>query len=89
MIFRAGAGQATHAVHMAAPIAALALLPLACRRQPGKELLQTLAVVILGGLVSGTVLDEIITPTLLFVFGRKEFGDLVPRDSLAAICLVE
>jgi Cu/Ag efflux pump CusA len=46
--------------------AALGLLPL--------ELLQPIAVVILGGLLRSTLLDQVVTPALFFRVGAKEFG---------------
>jgi Cu/Ag efflux pump CusA len=50
-------------VLMTALVAALALVPLAMDAQaPGKEILHPVAVVILGGLVSSTFLDIIVTP---------------------------
>jgi Cu/Ag efflux pump CusA len=40
--------------------------------QTGKEILQPLAVVILGGLTTSTLLDQIVTPTLFLKFGKQE-----------------
>lgn len=67
-------------VLMTALAAALGLLPLALSvGQPGKELLQPIAVVILGGLVSSTLLDQLVTPALFYLVGAKEFGRSQPE----------
>jgi CzcA family heavy metal efflux pump len=59
-------------VLMTASTAALALVPLLLSRgQPGKEILYPVAVVIVGGLISSTILDLIVTPTVFLKFGRK------------------
>ena len=56
---------------MTATVTALALLPLALGfRQPGREIEGPMAVVILSGLVSSTILNLLLLPTLLHKFGR-------------------
>ncbi len=59
-------------VTMTALTAGLALIPLALAAgEPGKEILYPVAVVILGGLISSTILDAAVTPTIFFYFGRR------------------
>lgn len=56
---------------MTAMVTALALLPLALgARQPGREIEGPMAIVILGGLVSSTLLNLLLLPTLIHRFGR-------------------
>ena len=59
-------------VLMTALVAALALVPLTMDASAsGKEILYPVATVILGGLVSSTLLDMIVTPVVFKQFGKK------------------
>ncbi|MCC6461608.1 MAG: efflux RND transporter permease subunit [Saprospiraceae bacterium] len=59
-------------VLMTALTAALALVPLVLDAgAPGKEILHPVAVVILGGLVSSTLLDILVTPAVFWLIGEK------------------
>lgn len=59
-------------VLMTALTAVLALSPLLLSKgEPGKEILYPVAVVIIGGLFSSTLLNIIVTPTVFYKFGKK------------------
>lgn len=59
-------------VLMTALTASLALLPLVFAfGQPGSEILHPVAVVVVGGLLSSTLLDIFVTPTVFFNFGKN------------------
>lgn len=58
-------------VMMTALTAGLSLLPLAIAADaPGKEILHPLAVVVLGGILTSTLLDQMVTPAVFFKFGK-------------------
>ena len=59
-------------VLMTALTAILALIPIVLAKgEPGKEILYPLSVVIVGGLLSSTLLDIIVTPVIFYNFGKK------------------
>jgi CzcA family heavy metal efflux pump len=74
-----GAGERLGPILMTALVTALGLLPLALGgNEAGREIEGPMALVILGGLVSSTVLNLLVLPSLALRFGR--FG-LVEKDS--------
>jgi CzcA family heavy metal efflux pump len=72
MIVRAGQERVAPML-MTALTAGIALIPLALAAgEPGKEILYPVATVILGGLISSTLLDFFVHPALFWLFGRKQ-----------------
>jgi Cu/Ag efflux pump CusA len=66
-----GAIERLSPILMTALTAGLGLLPLALSGgRPGRELEQPMAVVILGGLVTSTLLNMVVLPVLYLRFGR-------------------
>ncbi|MBX9851307.1 MAG: CusA/CzcA family heavy metal efflux RND transporter [Cytophagaceae bacterium] len=75
MIIR-GSLERLSPVLMTALVAALALIPLTLAKDAaGKEILYPVATVILGGLLSSTLLDMIVTPVVFYKFGEKALAD--------------
>jgi CzcA family heavy metal efflux pump len=72
MIERAGKERLAPML-MTALCAGIALVPLTLAAgEPGKEILYPVATVIVGGIVSSTLLDFFVHPALFWVFGRRE-----------------
>lgn len=58
-------------VMMTALTAGLSLIPFVLAADaPGKEILHPLAVVVLGGILTSTLLDQIVTPAVFYRFGK-------------------
>ena len=71
MIVRAGLERLAP-VLMTALTAGIALVPLVLAAgEPGKEILYPVATVILGGVVSSTLLDFFVHPALFWLFGLR------------------
>lgn len=70
-----GAAERLIPILMTALVTALALLPLALSSgEPGNEIEGPMAIVILGGLVTSTLLNLIVLPTLSLHFGQFDRG---------------
>ena len=81
MIVRAGRERIVP-VLMTALTSGIALVPIVLAPgQPGRELLYPVASVIVGGLVSTTLLDVLLTPGLFWVFGRRAAERVVASDN--------
>ena len=76
-------------VLMTALTSGIALIPLTLAAgEPGKEILYPVATVIVGGLISSTLLDFFVHPALFWLFGRKE-GERVVNEAQTEVPLVE
>ena len=72
-------------VLMTALSAGIALIPLVLAPgEPGKEILHPVAVAIVGGLISSTLLDLVVTPAVFFLIGRKAAEKALRLDAPAA-----
>ncbi len=79
MIVRAGLERLAP-VLMTALTAGIALVPLVLAAgEPGKEILYPVATVILGGVISSTMLDFFVHPALFWLFGRKAAARAISR----------
>jgi CzcA family heavy metal efflux pump len=72
-------------VLMTALAAGIALIPLVLAPgEPGKEILHPVAVAIVGGLVSSTLLDLVVTPAVFFLIGKRAAEKALRLDAPAA-----
>jgi Cu/Ag efflux pump CusA len=68
-----GATERLPSVLMTALVTALGLLPLAAGSgQPGREIEGPMATIIVGGLITSTILNLLILPTIMLHFGKFE-----------------
>jgi cobalt-zinc-cadmium resistance protein CzcA len=67
-----GAKRRLRPVLMTASIAAFGLVPLLFATGPGSEIQRPLAIVVIGGLVSSTLLTLILLPMLYLRFGQSK-----------------
>lgn len=79
MVERAGRERVAPMM-MTALTAGIALVPLVLAAgEPGKEILYPVATVILGGLISSTLLDFFVHPALFWCFGRRQAERLMKQ----------
>jgi CzcA family heavy metal efflux pump len=72
-----GSADRLNPILMTALTAALALVPLAIGGDlPGNEIQSPMAVVILGGLLTSTLLNVFIIPIVYYIMNKKEFGNV-------------
>lgn len=89
MIVRAGLERLAP-VLMTALTTGIGLVPLALAAgEPGKEILYPVATVILGGLISSTLLDFFVHPALFWLIGLKEAERVVSESNTEVALIAE
>jgi len=76
-----GSLERVNAILMTALTSALGMLPLAIASGAGNEILQPLAIVVLGGLFTSTALTLLVIPALYAKFGRW----LIPKSKSLSV----
>ena len=79
---REGALTRLRPVLMTALVASLGFVPMALATGPGAEVQRPLATVVIGGIVSSTILTLLVLPAL-YVLCRREARATVPADAAA------
>ncbi|KJS26676.1 MAG: cytochrome C peroxidase [Hyphomonadaceae bacterium BRH_c29] len=79
---RQGAERRLRPVLMTATAAALGLVPLLFAHGPGSELQRPLAIVVVGGLVSSTILTLFLLPVLYRRFGADRTQENIPQGEV-------
>ena len=75
-LIRAGTLDRLNAILMTALTSSLGMLPLALAFGAGNEILQPLAIVVLGGLITSTLLTLVVIPALYARFGSRLLADV-------------
>ncbi len=72
-------------VMMTALTAGLSLIPFVLAADaPGKEILHPLAVVVLGGILTSTLLDQMVTPAVFYKFGKHAADKIIAERENSA-----
>lgn len=84
-----GSMERLNAILMTAFTSALGLLPLVISGGPGKEILQPLSIVVLGGLFTSTALTLMVLPALYARFGKLLMPSATPPQSIYPVASEE
>lgn len=79
---RVGTKQRLRPVIMTAAVASLGFLPMAVSNGAGAEVQKPLATVVIGGLITATLLTLIVLPALYILFSGKETEKRSPHETL-------
>ena len=75
-------------VLMTASVASLGFLPMALSTSAGAEVQKPLATVVIGGLITATILTLVILPIFYIVFSSKSFKSIFKRKSAKVLSLL-
>jgi len=75
-------------VIMTATVAALGFLPMAISTSAGAEVQKPLATVVIGGLITATILTLVVLPALYIVFSEKKFKMPEIRNKITGVFIV-
>ncbi len=74
-------------VIMTASVAALGFLPMALSSSAGAEVQKPLATVVIGGLITATILTLVVLPALYIIFSKKKFKPTFAKTKMPLILL--
>ncbi len=86
-LIKKGAADRMRAVLLTATAAALGFLPMAISTNVGAEVQRPLATVVIGGLVTSTLLTLVVLPVLYAYFGRKS-KVRIPKKTILSLILI-
>jgi cobalt-zinc-cadmium resistance protein CzcA len=82
---RRGTKARLRPVIMTAAVASLGFLPMALSSSAGAEVQKPLATVVIGGLISATLLTLIVLPVLYILFSKENFGLIQKRKNITDV----
>lgn len=85
---RKGTGNRLRPVLMTATVASLGFFPMAISTNAGAEVQRPLATVVIGGLITATLLTLVVLPALYKLFGAKKSVKTNPKTTVAATILL-
>lgn len=75
-------------VLMTAAVAALGFIPMALSRGAGAEVQKPLATVVIGGLITATLLTLVVLPCLYIIFSKKRKVKIKPATAIMAVIIL-
>ncbi len=85
---RKGTGNRLRPVLMTATVASLGFFPMAISTNAGAEVQRPLATVVIGGLITATLLTLVVLPALYKLFGAKKLVKTNPKTPVVAALLL-